>query len=44
MKNKEALQGVKEKRNITHTLTGWLTSCRRTGFYNTLLKESYKEG
>jgi hypothetical protein len=40
MKNKEELPGVKEERNILHTITGWLTSCIRTAIYNTLLKEN----
>jgi hypothetical protein len=40
MKNKEVLPGVKEDRNILHTITGWLTSSIRTAFYKTLLKES----
>jgi hypothetical protein len=47
VRNEEALHRVKKKRNILHTkqegrLTGLITYCVGTVFYNTLLKEKYK--
>jgi hypothetical protein len=42
VKNGEVLLRVKEQRNILHELTGLVTFCVETAFYNTLLKESKK--
>jgi hypothetical protein len=43
VRNEEVLLRVKEQRNILHevngTLTGLVTSCIETAFYNRLLKE-----
>jgi len=48
-KNEELLYGVKEERNILHTIkkrnAKWIGhSFRRTCLLNTLLNERYKEG
>jgi hypothetical protein len=44
VRNEEVLHRVKEERNIVHTvkrrLTGLVTSCVETAFWNTWLKES----
>ena len=48
MRNEEVLLRVKEQRNILHAikgrLTGLVTFCVETAFYNELLKERLKGG
>jgi len=49
LRNEEVLLRVKEQRNVLHEiqkrrLTGLVTFCVETAFYNGLLKEKYKGG
>ena len=39
VRNEEVLLTVKEQRNILHEITGLVTFCVETAFYNGLLKE-----